>query len=788
MRKGAGRIVSALFALLAAAVILTLGVTAPITLFGNAVDGFREGGPVAVYLFIGIGAFVMSVVLVILLNRIRRALVAPIDAASGPSPAAGARQTRTFKVVPPPGLFDRAVSMTLVVLCVVLCVTGFGQYSTLDFEETYIGFSRFHSILGLLTLPVLMAFLFRQARRRFSLKIVLLLTLYPLMYVLVMMSPGPLLATYVAFNLGLFPLGIFLLARAETPRDRQPLLVAAAIALFGLVLVCMTGFVPMIDPLSLRFSMRQRIFHSVLAPLAVLLPAAWYLISRKAPGGAGTSRRILLVCGLVAVAGLVLGGSLHGFKELRLERAREGNFYRSPSLAKETGVEFRTIPPEVLADDGFCRDCHKIPFRQWSRSVHANAARTVTFQGVVKSLIDQRGPDVALDCAACHDPEVALANRPELLVDPEHVARSQGVGCRTCHYMSVAGDKNALYGLQVPRSDLFQGTAEARKDRILYAVQEHVGDVTKPASVSGRTCFPCHSLRSIRNGHEFIPIDSVTSFIGSSFNSDMPCHRCHMPRIEKDDHSYSWMDHSFFGIQQELSGVIIPDGLDADRRIGLETFRRDNGKWLAGELPVLNGFEAFMDETFKAYRFTKYFYRYLGIAESIRVASAGNHFDLSVKSSLWKEAALDLVLVSRSLHVGHDFPSSLFANIVDIWFELVLTDAAGTEVFRSGFNREDPAHRLGRIEVDANRREIAPQDSFSYTDIVNWKFIEPDKDYEDAYTIPVPPSARFPLSARYSLKYLRYNKDFTRSIPGLGTSRSFPIRTLCEQTFVIDGP
>jgi hypothetical protein len=245
------------------------------------------------------------------------------------------------------------------------------------------------------------------------------------------------------------------------------------------------------------------------------------------------------------------------------------------------------------------------------------------------------------------------------------------------------------------------------------------------------------------------------------------------------------MDHTFFGIQQELPRIII----NPDRHLNseLELFTRNTEKWIAGKLPVLNIFEAWMDETFKSYRFTGYMRRRREVVESIKVASGGSHFSMTLKKAALNGSSLDLVLTTKNLKVGHDFPSSLFANIVEVWFDLELTDARGREIYRSHFNRNDLTHRLGRLEVDADDHPISPSDSFKYVTIINRKFLGPGKEYDDSYAVPIGSGIQFPIKAVYRLNYRRYNDNFVKWFSE-GSMSSVPVRVIAEKTFAINTP
>ncbi|MEW6202947.1 MAG: hypothetical protein AB1546_13300 [bacterium] len=307
---------------------------------------------------------------------------------------------------------------------------------------------------------------------------------------------------------------------------------------------------------------------------------------------------------------------------------------------------------------------------------------------------------------------------------------------------------------------------------------EHIGDVKRPIIKNGSICFPCHSLESIRNGHKKIPLDNVSSFQASKLGKAISCHRCHMPRIGRDKYGYSWMDHSLFGIQQELPQVVIfHEGVE---KTEIEKFSADTGQWLQGNLPVLNLAETFPNEhpTLNVIRLAR------EIKESVKVARGGNHFSMGLETKAVSDNSLKLKFSTLNRKISHDFPSSLFANITEVWFELEVTDAAGRKIYFSGFSKDDLTHRLGRIEIDKWGQPITPADSLKYVEIINKKFLRPGIKYFETYSIPIGQDARFPLKAQYRLMYRRYSNDFAVWFSD-GAIQSFPARVVAQKEFVI---
>lgn len=781
-RKGRAAFIAA-SALLAVAAVAWYWIGVPSIFFTNVVTDIKIGyGGWVLAATAAFAAFSVGIIVSIVFVSSRGRFSSPRLAGrftrnSGRGDGAGWREPR------PAGRFERGLLRALGVIYVVMCASGFLQYPAFHLYGVYQKAIFIHKLSGIAAGLLFFFEVFLYSRRHYSFVPVVLLTAYPLLYVVLLLSPSPLLISWLIVGCGVFPASMYFLVRRETPPEGRARLAVAAAAYYGFLLALLTGLTPLIDPIMLRFSFRHRIVHAFLAPGAVLLPRYFILLERRLRGRVGgyEKKHAYAIAGLFALC-LAIGGGLHAAKRGMIRAGQRDNSYPSPAMAKEAGAEFRVMAPWMLSGDKFCGRCHAITFRQWEVSAHANSARTKTFQSIAADLVKKHGLKIAEQCAPCHDPEVAFLNRPELLLSPAHVKRSQGVSCRACHYMSSAGGKNAVYSLDIPRTDLEPVSDRTRARLVLGSVVEHVDDVTKRITKDGTMCYPCHSLESQRRGHTLVPLDNVSSFVGSSFAKRMPCHRCHMPRIEQDERTYSWMDHAFFGIQQELPAVI----LYADKGLlkRAEKFTADTGLWLEGKLPALNLLEAGMDETFKSYRINNYSRTVQELRDTIDAASGGRHFVMKLEE-FRRGAAATITLSTASRNIAHDFPSTLFANISDVWFELLITDAAGREVYSSGLEPDNFEHQLARIEVDAAGKAIEPEDSLGYADIVNKKYIVPGKKYIEHYNAPLGRDVRFPLEARYRLMYRRYDDSVIRRASG-NSVRSVPKRIVAEDTFIIN--
>jgi hypothetical protein len=494
---------------------------------------------------------------------------------------------------------------------------------------------------------------------------------------------------------------------------------------------------------------------------------------------------------LIAALSILATQQLRAAKGRIQARHYAANTYGSPQYNRARQATPRRLAPEALNGSAECAPCHPVPFQQWEVSAHAYAVKNRPFQAIAKALIERHGLEFVRDCATCHEPALAFSDRLDLLVDPEYLKRSEGVSCRACHAIDWSAERNGIYRVQLPRADGVFTDVSARAKFMKLAVMEHVSDFTKPNIVSGQTCFGCHSLRAKRAGHWVVPLDNVTSFRKSSFalEKNLKCHDCHMPRIEKDDFSYSWRDHRLFGshlLLDRMSFETQPETLAKLRKL-----TEANNDFLFAKLHTLDQVPAFMDETFKTYRFFNYLKGWRKVAHVKAANSGGAAFIARLEDVALERGAdgpqLAFTVRLSNPALGHDFPSSLFANLVRVWTECTLTDRGGRVLLQTSYQADDYTRQLGRIEVADDGRPILPPESLDYNRLVNLKYILPDAGYADRYRVTTPPDAQWPLQLSLQLKYRRYDAP---QLAGAGDpqTQGLPDFTLLDYRTAIERP
>jgi len=617
-----------------------------------------------------------------------------------------------------------------------------------------------HQLIGYIFLCIFGIYVYIKVTRLCTRWVSLAFALFPL---IISFGPVPNIHGLVLVGV-IIPVLLYFLFRKYSIQEDRTRIFLWMLTYFLISFTLITGNYAITGMINIRYSLYYREAHGLLGVLAILSEAlllSYPLQARVIPKTVFKKALVLQIVFLF----IAVGYGFISFREYRKATWNKNyaqNTYYTHAFAKKKGLPVKNLDHTYLERSLECRECHPLTYNQWAVSAHAYSAKTISFQKTAKALADLHGKEYVRHCALCHDPAAALSEDPGLLIDPVHVSMSEGVSCRACHYMIQANPNNGEYAVALPRSDLMSQKSEIRVRSILNSVLEHVSDNTGPIINDGSSCYPCHALESSRDGRIQIPLDNVTSFIESKAARRMKCHWCHMPRIQFDEFLYSWKDHRMFGSQYLLDRVAI-EGSPQNKAL-IRRFSKEQKDWMASKISPLDQGKVLYDETSGLFLIHKVGMAEKKIQEQKEVTSSGKgHFNIKLADISWavKDENLQVILAfeTSSTHVAHDFPSSLFANITRTWFALELRDAKGRMIYSSG-SPDELDHSLGRLEVTDDKKPIDPEQSQQYMDIINKKWIKPDKPYSDQYAVVLPREAEFPLTYQYSLKYLRYTNRY----------------------------
>lgn len=152
--------------------------------------------------------------------------------------------------------------------------------------------------------------------------------------------------------------------------------------------------------------------------------------------------------------------------------------------------------------DGKCKSCHPAIWREWEKSMHAQAWSDEIYQAAVKQVANREK-----SCDPCHAPEPILVTGIGKMPKLRTVQRESGVSCLVCHLDS----NGAMQGPPASAETNFHA------------------NITNPIYKSPtKLCATCHGQPSVPEH------DQVSSFLESSFATEKKsCATCHMPVVNR---------------------------------------------------------------------------------------------------------------------------------------------------------------------------------------------------------------------------------------------------------------
>lgn len=152
--------------------------------------------------------------------------------------------------------------------------------------------------------------------------------------------------------------------------------------------------------------------------------------------------------------------------------------------------------------EGKCKSCHPAIWREWEKSMHAQAWIDEIYQAAANQI-----PERESNCDPCHAPEPILVTGIGKMPKLRNVQRETGVSCLVCH-MDADG---AMHGPRASAETYFHA------------------NVTDAAYTEPTTlCSTCHGQPSVPEH------DQVSSFRRSSFaTEEKSCATCHMPPVKR---------------------------------------------------------------------------------------------------------------------------------------------------------------------------------------------------------------------------------------------------------------
>lgn len=532
--------------------------------------------------------------------------------------------------------------------------------------------------------------------------------------------------------------------------------------------------------------------------VVTLIAGAWLFILHRLAG-----RRIKWKIGLrwalvaVGFAAVMVVVQAQDPRRWNQEGPESGEQYFFPSLARTASGDF--IPPRVLMNDGYCKECHQDSHETWSVSAHRfasfnNPAYFFSVRETRQVALERDGSvQAARFCAGCHDPVVFFGGKfddPEF-DDVNDPTAHAGVTCTTCHSIthlnSVRG--NADYTIEEPIHYPFafsdnRALAWINRQLVKAKPEFHKKTFLKPLHQTEEFCGTCHKVhlpvelndyKFLRgqNHYDSFLLSGVSGHGVASFyypeQAQPNCNECHMKLLASDqfsaqdfddsgtpkihDHQFPSANTAVLHLLDQPESAILRHAEFNEGVMRVDIFGLKKGGTIDGELtapirpdvPTLEPGETYLLETL------------------IRTVKMGHHFTQGTADS--NEIWLDVEVTSGDLVLGRSGDLATDGE-VDPWSYFVnsyVLDRNGDRIDRR--NAQD-------IFTALYNHQIPP----GAADVVH-------------YLLRIPETVREPVTVEVALRYRKFDTTYMQHVFGDDYVNQLPVMTLASDkvTFPVAG-
>jgi len=492
--------------------------------------------------------------------------------------------------------------------------------------------------------------------------------------------------------------------------------------------------------------------HSALGLLTLALIAPHFRAVRKPfKGRLGAAVGVTLLASALVVGAWALQTDrtyYSGFTEDGAEA-----HWRTLSTAKDA-LPAEPMPADVLGRSASCGEagCHEELVRQWEGSAHRFSADNALFRASVARFVRDHGPEIAILCANCHDPERSLGGTVLEAYADGDPPPGDGVSCVACHsaYDAPTPTGNGVASYRVPRT--YPGAdEEERNARLMDAPRLHRQSFQASRHLmSDEGCGVCHRL-------ELGLVGGGTVLIENTYRAEedpgpevdqrtVSCGLCHMPtRTPQAGGRMALYDHRWPGINVDLAAYVTHPDADFE---ALAEVREQTEIMIAGGLDLSHLPDSLEDNPEYA--------RYAELAEGRGL--------LKVELSADRSADGIALEVRTSNHrSAHRFPIGPF-DLQEVWMEVTVrhqrSGAVLAHVGGLSDGRVDPAPpRLGARDLDVNGEPIREHRLDELASVADKRSLWPGEVTTDLVTLPVIADAG-PVVVEVGWNFRRANPDF----------------------------
>jgi Flp pilus assembly protein TadD len=445
-----------------------------------------------------------------------------------------------------------------------------------------------------------------------------------------------------------------------------------------------------------------------------------------------------------------------------------------PGNAAIAGNDF--IQPSAFLSAEYCGRCHQEAYSQWRQALHSNSFRTPFYRTSVNILARTKGIEFTRHCDSCHNPVAVLGGG---LTQDSQVDRGfdeDGLTCLTCHSIqklqSTVGNGGFVMG--VPSVMLDEDgnrlPGAVPDEEIREHPDRHSRAVMQDFYRTPEFCAACHkaNLPNPLNDYKFIRAFTVfDEWQNSKFSTRNPltfysaafttCQDCHMQRAPLTLHD---------------------DGAKHGTLV--------SHRWPAGNtaVPYYYGFDEQLQKTIEFLKSGGYLNVDLfGIRKSGSEAIAAPLGSVDFK--LAADDTVQMMVVIQNKNIGHSLVPEV-RDLYEPWVEFQVADAAGREIYHSGFLKPDGslderAHSFTNRPVDSDGGFVDNHKVWTIHSVAYDNTIQAGRSTLVRYEFRIPAGAKGPLTATARVNYRHLRQSYLNNIFGKDHP-AYPVVELVSRT------
>jgi tetratricopeptide (TPR) repeat protein len=430
-----------------------------------------------------------------------------------------------------------------------------------------------------------------------------------------------------------------------------------------------------------------------------------------------------------------------------------------PGNAKTADNQF--IQPGAFPTAEYCGHCHEEAYRQWRQALHSNSFRTPFYRTSVNILIRTKGIEFSRHCDSCHNPIAVVSGALSKDAPIDRSFDTDGLTCTTCHSIvglqSTSGNGGYIMGVPSVMVDENGNRIPGEVDfgDIFEHPERHSAAVMQPFLHTSEFCAACHkaNLPNPLNDYKFIRAFTVFDEWQNSkfshrnpltfYNADFAvCQNCHMPRGATTLHDY-----------------------------GAKEGKLASHRWLAGNtaVPFYYGFDEQLQKTIEFLKSG----RYLNV-DIFALKKAGDDTMTaplgSVPFDLQPNELLDAYVVVQNKNIGHSLIPEV-RDLYEAWIEFTVKDAAGNELYHSGFLKPDGmleprAHSFTNRPVNLSGDFVDNHKVWTIHSMAYDNSIQSGRSALVRYQFRIPPDAKGPLTITALVNYRHLRQSYLNNVFG----------------------